>query len=1065
MKNILLSALIVLVLNIPGLSHANKFIIRKDISPTAKELKIHPLQEVLSGPRNSNNINSRNFNKVLVLLIEFQEDSLSTTTGNGKFLQDATGYTFPIAKPPHNQTYFALQLEALKYYYSAVSFGDFQAEVDIFPQAVPGEDFTGYTLQHDMSYYNPIGASPELQLERFEEYFLDCFTEADTDENIDFSQYEHFIFIHAGSDWQHDVLGDSPSDIPSFYIVVGDGKEAIVDNGSVIINHACNVPETIIQDSETIESGSIPVVTNWGVINSVLVHEFGHSLGFVDLYNTRNYTPQVGFYDIMDSGGSTAIHFGIDETGNGLADIYYEIEGIIPALPGAWSRMIPFEDSYRARGILKDITEFNFDSDITVLPAEKMFDAAAITDSSAYFIKVQLTDTEYLLIENRQVDPDGDGGAYPWLSADGRVVLYPTYPDPNTSFDPTYEYDYLLPGWISDNYYSYGGGLLIWHIDEKILYENNNYENNTVNARHSSRAVKIIEADGLDDIGNTSSMFWRGTSFEPFYKYYPEFDEDGWFTGWDNDYILNNHGELEFIGTIFNDRLSSSTKPALMTNDGDPFLYSIYDISSCSVEYGMERVMSFKFGSDLFDFTQKIAEYDSIRALGYIGNSNDWPTFPIVNEDGINLISYVNESWQDTLDVSISYNSTPTQPIISIDEDGYDDDEYYIVNNSELSIISPFINETENYPSPLSDAPMFIPNWNTPALVVPTQETLFVGDYEYNIQNAKCIYNGEQLIVASNNAINFLPDPEVTGILGQSFDIENYDQNYIPIFYDDTNSNYDSVFLQNEGGDIFRIQNREIEEIFKLSPYTSERPSQLAIGNFLDDGQVYLTFGAGDRVFAITIDGTLAPGFPAYLDDKIIKPASYPRIITFDDENVILFEEEELGFVAINCDAEISIQHSFFWESVNTLDQFYWDENIQQLHFIYSDVSSNLYSSYLENIEDDPIIWSGYRNDGYNSYSGSILYQPSQDDALKAFCFPNPTRTGEVRVKVNNAKADIDLKIFDIAGNIVWKNIIAKAANNSQDIRIDTSKMSSGVYFGVVSSENENKKISFAIIN
>ncbi|MBT3754845.1 MAG: T9SS type A sorting domain-containing protein [Candidatus Cloacimonetes bacterium] len=1065
MKKILLSALIVLVLSIPELSYANKFIIRKDISPTAKELKVHPVQTSLSKPRELDNINNRNFNKLLVLLIDFQADTLSTTTGNGKFLQDATGYTFPIGRPPHDQTYFALQLEALKYYFKAVSLGDYQAEVDIFPQAVAGEDFTGYTLPHKMSYYNPIGASSELQIERFEQYFLDCFTEADTDEDIDFSQYEHFMFIHAGSDWQHDVLGNSSSDLPSFYIVVGDGKEAIVDDGSVIINHACNIPETIIQDSETIETGSVPVVTNWGVINSVMVHEFGHSLGFVDLYNTMNNTPQVGYYDIMDSGGSTAINLGVDETGNGLADIYYEIEGIFPSLPGAWSRIIAFEDSYRARGILKDIEEFTFDSDITILPAEKMFDAEAITDSSAYFIKIQLTDTEYLLIENRQVDPDGDGGAYPWTSADDRVVLYPTYPYPNPSFEPTYEYDYLLPGWISDNYNSYGGGLLIWHIDEKILYENNNYENNTVNIRHSSRAVKIIEADGLDDIGNTSSMFWRGTSFEPFYKYYPSFDEEGWFTGWDDDYILNNNGELEFIGTIFNDRFSSSTKPALVTNDGDPFLFSIYDISSCSIEYGMERVMSFKFGSDLFDFTQKIAVYDSIRAIGFVGNSDNLPTFPVINEDGIDLVSYVNNSWQDTLDVNISYDSTPTQPIIHFDENDDGEDEYYIVDNSELTIFSTYFNEVINYTSPISDAPLYIQNWLTPVLVVPTEESLFIGENEYDFKNAKCIFNGEMLIIASNNSLAFMPDPELTGVLGFQFDIENYDQNYVPIWYEDTNANYSSLFLQNAVGDVFRIRGNEIEEIFKLSPYTSQIPSQLAIGNILDDGQVYLTFGAGDRVFAITTDGTLALGFPAYLDDKIIKPASFPRIITFNDENIILLEENETGFIAINCDAEVSIQHSFFWERVNNLDQFYWDENIQKLHFIYSDASSNLYSSYLDNIEEDPIIWNGYRNDGYNIYSGSIQYQTNQDDVLNAFCFPNPTRTGEIRIKVNNAKADIDIKVFDIAGNIIWKEIIEKAANNSQDIRIDTSKISSGVYFGIVSSKNEVKKVSFAIIN
>ena len=189
MKKILLSALIVLVLSIPELSYAKKFIIQKDIIHSAKERKVHPLEKEFTRPRNISNINSRDYNKILVLLIDFQEDSLSTTTGNGKFLQDPTGYSFPIGRPPHDQTYFSMQLEALTYYYDAVSFGNYQAEIDIFPQAVAGEDFTGYTLPHDMSYYNPIGAGSELMIERFEQYFLDCFNTADEDENINLSEY------------------------------------------------------------------------------------------------------------------------------------------------------------------------------------------------------------------------------------------------------------------------------------------------------------------------------------------------------------------------------------------------------------------------------------------------------------------------------------------------------------------------------------------------------------------------------------------------------------------------------------------------------------------------------------------------------------------------------------------------------------------------------------------------------------------------------------------------------------------------------------------------------------
>ncbi|MCK4312105.1 MAG: hypothetical protein KAW88_05160, partial [Candidatus Cloacimonetes bacterium] len=681
MKQLLLSALIVIGLIVPKLSYAKKIYVQKEKYPLKSEKRVHPIEKYLSGTRTID-LNSRDANKLLVLLIEFQEDNDPQTTGNGKFVQDPGNYPITFGKPPHDYEYFLNQLEALRYYYLAVSYGSFEVEIDVFPQS-SDSTFQAYELPHEMSYYNPPGADPDLMISRFEEYFLDAFTKADEDENINFSQYEHFMFIHAGADWQHDIFGDTPADIPSFFIKVGEGKEAIVDDG-IIIDHACNIPETITQDIQEFNDGLIPEVYNYGVINAVMVHEFGHSIGFVDLYNTRNNTPQVGYFDIMDSGGSILLGFGYDETGNNEPDIVYYMEGVIPGFPGVWSRTLAFEDNYRARGILKDISDFNFDENITVLPAEKIFEASSITDSSAYFIKVPLNDTEYILIENRQVDPDGDGGTYIWTTEDQRIILYPTYPPPNPDNSNNYEYDYLHPGWPDEDGNDYGGGLLIWHIDENILEENNNFENNTVNIYHSRRAVKIIEADNIDDIGNPYSMYWYGTAYEPYFKYMPIIDEEGYFIKWDDKTIVNSSGEIEFIGTIFNESLSAVTEPALITNTGNPSVFSIYDISSYSIELGIERTMSFKFGTQLFDGTEKIAEFDSLLAIGSVGSSYSFPTFPVISENGINFFSRINETWEDNFGVTISYENIPSQPIFPSDTNNDGEDEYNIICDNIL---------------------------------------------------------------------------------------------------------------------------------------------------------------------------------------------------------------------------------------------------------------------------------------------------------------------------------------------------------------------------------------------
>ncbi|HPR18717.1 MAG TPA: hypothetical protein PLD62_10785, partial [Candidatus Cloacimonadota bacterium] len=754
----------------------------------------HPVEKYFNKPYSADH-SSRNFNKILVLLIDFPEDTDAQSTGNGKFMQEVGDYPMTIGRPPHDYNYFVTQMEALRYYYLAVSYGSFDADYDVFPQSETG-NFSAYTLPNQMRYYNPPGANDVQMISRFEEYFQDIFTTADQDDAIDFSQYEHFIVIHAGSDYQHDVNGDTPVDIPSFFITVGTNKEVTVDNG-IVINHACNVPETITQDISFDPNESPTYFYDYGVINAVLVHEFGHSLGFVDLYNTYNNTPQVGYYDIMDSGGSTGIVYQWN------ADSLYVVEGVFPALPGAWTRQLAFEDDFRARGILKDISEFDLSRPITVLPSSLIYDAAALTDTSAYFIKVPLNETEYLLIENRQVDPDGDGGASVIGSNDGRIILCPSYL--NSNVGPNYEYDYILPGFMDADYNSYGGGLLVWHIDNSILEENNNFANNSVNTDYYNRAVKIVEADNIDDIGNPYSLYWYGTEYDPFYKYMPIIDEEGYFTGWDDETILNTNGELEFIGEIFSDELSSTSAPALFTNTGDPSIFSLMNISSYSIEYNEERSMSFHFGIQSFDVTEKIAEFDSLADIGFVGGMMSFPTFPVLADDQITFYSLLQDNWANDFGISLPFTGAADFPILYCDYNNNGQNCFEAVqDNSVFSISLNSIDET-SYDNNLSDAPMLIKDWTFPTLVIPTADSLY---FYYNNQTSslpigKAIlaFDGNYLIAASKGMIDFCNDPAVNNSIKYQVKIADYEPVYRPVSYvDSQNNDYNATFVQDQKG-------------------------------------------------------------------------------------------------------------------------------------------------------------------------------------------------------------------------------------------------------------------------
>ncbi|MBN2829538.1 MAG: hypothetical protein JXR56_04360, partial [Candidatus Cloacimonetes bacterium] len=438
---------------------AEKMFIQKANAPYDREVRLkHPAQDIFDARQlksDKKRIDPSN-NKLIVIMVDFQEEVIddASTTGNGKFeTVPNPDYPITIGSPPHDMEYYTQMMESLRYYYAAASYGLFDLDYDIWPKDRPA-----YTLSNPMSYYSPPNVGSDLFVERLEEFFKEAWETADAiDPEIDFSQYGHFMILHAGSDWQHDTLGDTPSDMPSLFIKIATGKEAVVDNGAVLITHSCNVPETISQDPReypyTDEFGNEigTTVYGYGATNAVFAHEFGHSMGLVDLYNTYTSYPMVGYFDIMDSGGAGILQS--EGTSDGKL---YNIEGGLPALPGAFSRLLMFEDTFREQGILKDVTELQLETPFELSAAETRVKP---TDKLR-IIKIPLSDMEYVLLEHRSVDPDGDGDTAVKSALNQRVILYPT-PRADNFDTPSYEYDYLLPSWQKWNstagwYYSYG---------------------------------------------------------------------------------------------------------------------------------------------------------------------------------------------------------------------------------------------------------------------------------------------------------------------------------------------------------------------------------------------------------------------------------------------------------------------------------------------------------------------------------------------------------------------------------------------------------------------------------
>ncbi|PIE51892.1 hypothetical protein CSA37_09620 [Candidatus Fermentibacteria bacterium] len=338
-----------------------------------------------------------------------------------EFLPDYTETTSGSGEFETGGAEIALLMEQFADYYYDVSGGQLVLDITLYPA-----DDSAFRVDHQMAYYGADRKNGKGQCE----LLRDAVNAAD--QSVDFSQYGAVIVIHAGAGQESDIRGNSPDDIHSMFINSANlehylGTPSVITDDGVAVREGCINPETETQD-------------NYGLgVLGTIAHEFGHQLGLPDLYNTETGSVGIGGWDLMGYG-------------------QWLMNGFWPAAPGAWSRMF-----------------LKWESPEIIAPGTY----AAEQEGTVY--RIPLTSTEYLLLENRQRDPDGDGQCGP------------------------HDRDYGLPG----------SGLLIWHVDETRLgpYK----QANRVNVDPLHKGVDVEEADGIQDLdyGFPTWFSIEGSEFDP----------------------------------------------------------------------------------------------------------------------------------------------------------------------------------------------------------------------------------------------------------------------------------------------------------------------------------------------------------------------------------------------------------------------------------------------------------------------------------------------------------------------------------------------------------------------
>ncbi|MFH1567083.1 MAG: FG-GAP-like repeat-containing protein [Gemmatimonadota bacterium] len=312
-----------------------------------------------------------------------------------------------------------------------------------------------------------------------------------------FADYDSYLFIHAGLGYETGLLND----IRSVYLAPADlaayGADSIAaDGGRHWIRDAWILPEAIHRGGRA-------------GLNGMLAKFFGHQLGLPGLSNFADGVPALGGWSLMDVGAN---RLGFLLAGGELVPGF----GFVPCHPMAWSK---------ARlGWIEPLAAQR-DTVVTVVATDR---SAAAYGGRPKAVRVPLSRTEYLLLENRQQRsaseaPPGvkvpyDDVELAWIGPEA-VTFSRTVAAEESAGDSLLgrgagvwagvaEYDAFVPG----------SGILVWHVDDRVIAAAE--AAGAIDNDRQRPGLRLIESDGSRDIGNfyfDRQNLTEGSRSDPFY--------------------------------------------------------------------------------------------------------------------------------------------------------------------------------------------------------------------------------------------------------------------------------------------------------------------------------------------------------------------------------------------------------------------------------------------------------------------------------------------------------------------------------------------------------------------
>ncbi|MFC1898627.1 FG-GAP-like repeat-containing protein [Candidatus Cloacimonadota bacterium] len=969
----------------------------------------------------------------------------------------------------HNQEYFERLLFHNASYWEDASRGDYiltENNYTVWNEVL--------SLPNTMAYYG----DEDLQIERVCEMVVDVIEMVD--DVIDFNDYDSFIIIHAGAGQETDP--DMEEEIYSTFLSrrslqagidpENDDYPGIETNDGIFLKEFAVIPETSNQPGVT------PDDALYGLLG-VIVHNFGHQIGLPTLFDNNN-----------SNGASYGIGgFGVMGTG------VWNANGYVPPLPCAWSRYyMGWEDDN-----IVEIDETTTNLDLTFPMADD--------NTTPKLYKLQITDDEYFLIENRQQNPNGSM----YVNTAGDTVVSFTFATiPN---QPVYgsesvnagqprfmfmqnsylgcEWDFYLPGYgFSSDPAEDGSGLLIWHIDENIIEENfdPDFEQNTVNADASHKGVDLEEADGIQHL---DSVFY---GLQSFYG-----SKDDAYRENNNTYFGKNSN-----GGVF------STPTAESYYGGIPLeVYNVGESDSLmtfSVRYewalNAEFIGENKIPAMILDFDDD-GENEIFQTLpnGEIYLWKDdllYPGFPIDTNSSAEVpfpCSYNTISNSVLMPAEIAATNAAALFEVNLSLPDSIDQRFFKLNRAFAGPV--VVNQDEN-----SDYRYFLPLNNT---LYNDFEIIVLDD---DFQELNSFFFNDQMIsnlVLENDELHFMREGwNLTHIDLTTTTISSTGLEYFNGYPDITSFQIADVNGDEAGDIVLTTVDSTLYVMGKYGGLFMNYPldlglNALSIPSFADidaNGYLDILIGGENSFAAFDKNGNIFT--PSEELDN-------PDTLQFA-AGVIAFDANEDG----KLDVLGNMSHNRFslWENVNNND-FELNRNFPVTvgersltypmitQYFNSDINKEINAAYLscENgviyrvdlpSEAEPFnantlfeycnlqrtgYWTG--EEGQPPDLGSKLFvkeetyfypNPLGTTFSKGIDFGNevPDQTIILRI-LTTQDVNVDIKIFDIAANKIYGNSTFCENGVINKVYINAKKLSSGVYFAVLKAKGKVMKLKFAV--